>query len=88
MRTEAHPTPAPKLPEHNSAKPVSPTEKEIDRKMKDCFPASDQPSFSGGNHIIGAPKERESDAATAESPEVKEAEQKVKDGTVKQPHSY
>ena len=29
------------------------------------FPASDPPSFSGGNHIIGAPTGRESDCAVA-----------------------
>jgi hypothetical protein len=88
MSAEAHPTPAPKIPSTVTPKPVSATEKEIDRQMKDSFPASDPPSFSGGNHIIGAPKERESDAPTAESPEVKEAEKKVLDGTAKQPHKY
>ena len=56
--------------------------------MEDSFPASDPPSFSGGNHTIGAPKERESDAATAQSQDVKAAEQKVKDGTAQQPHKY
>jgi len=63
-------------------------EKKIDRQMKDSFPASDPPSFSGGNHIIGAPRERESGAATADTHEVKVAEQKVKDGSAKQPHKY
>ena len=60
----------------------------IDRQMKDSFPASDPPSFSGGNHTIGAPKERESDAPTPETPAVIEAEKKVKDGTAKEVHKY
>ena len=89
--TELHPTPGPTLPDHvpavtDTAKAAE--EKKIDRQMKDSFPASDPPSFSGGNHIIGAPVERESGAATADSHEVKVAEQKVKDGTAKQPDKY
>ena len=63
-------------------------EDKIDRQMKDSFPASDPPSFSGGKHIIGAPVERESDSPTAESPEVKDAEQKVKSGDAKVRHTY
>ena len=89
MKTEEHPTPSPKLPEHLSADAVDTAkEAKIDRQMKDSFPASDPPSFSGGNHTIGAPKERESEAPTADSHEVKAAEQKVKDGTARQPHKY
>lgn len=85
----AHPTPAPKIPEHLSTdKPATTKEEKIDRQMEDSFPASDPPSFSGGNHIIGAPKERESDTPTGSSPEVKEAEKKVKDGSVKEVHKY
>ncbi len=80
---------APKVPEHlSTTRPATTREEKIDRQMEDSFPASDPPSFSGGNHIIGAPKERESDTPTAESHEVKAAEQKVKDGTAKQPHKY
>lgn len=60
----------------------------IDRQMKDSFPASDPPSFSGGKHIIGAPRERESDSPTAESHAVKEAEKKVNSGDAKVPHTY
>ena len=56
--------------------------------MEDSFPASDPPSFSGGNHTIGAPKERESDSPSGNSPEVKEAEKKVKDGSAKEAHKY
>jgi hypothetical protein len=63
-------------------------EDKIDRQMKDSFPASDPPSYSGGNHIIGAPVERESDSPTAESPEVKDAEKKVKSGDAKVKHTY
>ena len=71
--TELHPTPPPKMPEHLSTdKPARATEeKKIDRQMEDSFPASDPPSFSGGNHTIGAPVERESGAATGETHEVK-----------------
>lgn len=87
---ELHPTPGPKIPEQLPPRTIerAKEEKKIDRQMKDSFPASDPPSFSGGNHIIGAPVERESGAATAESHEVKVAEQKVKDGTAKQPDKY
>src|SRR5450631_3180986 len=60
----------------------------IDRQMKDSFPASDPPSYSGGNHIIGAPVERESDSPTGGSPEVKDAEKKVKSGDAKVKNSY
>ncbi len=62
-----HPTPAPKIPqkipEHPSAaKPLQAKEDKIDRQMEQTFPASDPPSYSGGNHIIGAPEKRESTA--------------------------
>lgn len=51
-----HPTPGPKLPEHlSTSKPCGTKEEKIDRQMEDSFPASDPPSFSGGNHIVGAP---------------------------------
>lgn len=85
----AHPTPAPKIPEHlSTTKPATNKEEKIDRQMEDSFPASDPPSFSGGNHIVGAPVERESDTPTGSSPEVTQAEKKVKDGTAKEPHKY
>lgn len=78
-----------KMPEHHSTdkKPVTKEEK-IDAQMEDSFPASDPPSFSGGNHIIGAPKDRESEAPTADSPAVVEAEKKVKEGKAKETHKY
>ena len=63
-------------------------EDKIDRQMKDSFPASDPPSFSGGKHIVGAPSERESDSPTADHPAVKDAEKKVKTGDAKVPHTY
>ena len=63
-------------------------EDKIDRQMKDSFPASDPPSFSGGKHIIGAPQERESDSPTADTHAVKEAEKKVISGDAKVPHTY
>jgi hypothetical protein len=61
---------------------------EIDRQMKDSFPASDPPSYSGGSHIIGAPKERKSEAPKPGSQAVKEAERKVKEGFAKEPTTY
>jgi hypothetical protein len=94
---ESHPTPPPKVvhaggqkvPEHlSTAKPAITREEKIDAQMEDSFPASDPPSFSGGNHIIGAPVARESDAATGEAPEVKKAEKKVHDGDCKRPGTY
>jgi len=56
--------------------------------MEDSFPASDPPSFSGGNHIIGAPTDRESESPTAEAPEVVAAEKKVKSGDAKKTATY
>jgi len=57
-----------KMPEHHSTdKQPKNKEEKIDAQMADSFPASDPPSFSGGNHTIGAPKERESEAPTGDS---------------------
>ena len=61
---------------------------EIDRQMKESFPASDPPSYSGGKHIIGAPKQRKSIAPKPGSQAVKEAERKVKEGSAKEPTTY
>jgi hypothetical protein len=89
MAATEHPTPAPKIPEQFSTiRSANSKEEKIDRQMEDSFPASDPPSFSGGNHIVGAPAERESDAPSGNAPEVKEAERKVKDGTAKEPRNY
>ena len=89
MAATDHPTPAPKIPEHLSTnKPAVTKEEKIDRQMEDSFPASDPPSFSGGNHTIGAPKERESESPSGNAPEVKDAEKKVKDGSAATPHKY
>jgi hypothetical protein len=63
-------------------------EAEIDRQMRESFPASDPPSFSGGKHIIGAPTKRESNSPKPGSHAVKEAERKVKDGSAKEPKTY
>ena len=63
-------------------------DEKIDRQMKDTFPASDPPSYSGGNHAIGAPTGRESEAPTPDSPEVKDAERKVKSGDAPKPDTY
>jgi hypothetical protein len=76
-----------KVPEHLS-RPASTREEKIDQQMEDSFPASDPPSFSGGNHIIGAPVERESDAATGDTPAVKEAEKKGHSGDARKPKTY
>jgi hypothetical protein len=78
-----------KVPEHlSTTKPATTREEKIDRQMEDSFPASDPPSFSGGNHIIGAPVERESAATTGGMPEVREAEKKVRSGDAKKPETY
>lgn len=91
MSDHLHETPLPKIPDAaaqpQKPKPMTQDEK-IDRQMKDTFPASDPPSYSGGNHMIGAPKGRESEAPTADSPEVKAAEQKVKSGEAPKPETY
>jgi hypothetical protein len=87
--TANQPTPGPKIPEHlSTAKPATTKEEKIDRQMEDSFPASDPPSFSGGNHIVGAPVARESEALSGTSPAVKGAEKKVKDGGAKAPDKY
>jgi hypothetical protein len=50
------------MPEHlSTAKPAKTREEKIDRQMEDSFPASDPPSFSGGNHIVGAPERGDGD---------------------------
>ena len=78
-----------KMPEHLSTdKTPKSKEEKIDAQMADSFPASDPPSFSGGNHIIGAPAGRESEAPSPDAPEVVEAEKKVKDGSAKDPETY
>ena len=78
-----------KMPEHHSTDKTPKTKEEkIDAQMADSFPASDPPSFSGGNHIIGAPSGRESEAPSPDAPEVVEAEKKVKDGSAKTPDTY
>ena len=76
-----------KMPEHHSTdkKPETKEEK-IDAQMQDTFPASDPPSYSGGNHIIGAPSGRESDAPAPAA--VAEAEKKVKKGDAAKPEKY
>jgi hypothetical protein len=84
--TTVHPS-GQKVPEHISS-PAKTKEEKIDQQMEDSFPASDPPSFSGGNHIIGAPVARESEAPTGGSPEVKEAEKKVHEGSTKEPDKY
>ncbi len=78
-----------KMPEHlSTSKPATSREEKIDRQMEDSFPASDPPSYSGGNHVIGAPPDRESESPKADSPAVVEAEKKVKDGKAVETHKY
>jgi hypothetical protein len=78
-----------KMPEHHSTDKQSMTKEEkIDAQMEDSFPASDPPSFSGGNHIIGAPADRESESPAADAPEVVAAEKKVKSGDAKKTATY
>ena len=56
--------------------------------MEDTFPASDPPSYSGGNHIVGAPKGRESDSPTGSDIDVVKAAERVKKGEVGRPEKY
>jgi hypothetical protein len=78
-----------KVPEHlSTSKPAASREDKIDRQMEDSFPASDPPSFSGGNHTIGAPVSRESDAVTGNSPEVMDAEKKAHQSETKKPAGH
>jgi len=88
MSTQAQ-KPHEKMPEHlSTTKPAVTKEEKIDAQMADSFPASDPPSYSGGNHVIGAPTDRESDSPTSEHPAVLDAEKKVKQGDAKIPHKY
>ena len=78
-----------KMPEHHSTDKTPTTKEEkIDAQMQDSFPASDPPSFSGGNHIVGAPTGRESDSPAPDHPAVAEAEKKVKSGSATKPEKY
>jgi hypothetical protein len=91
MSPQAHENKKPheKMPEHHSTdKQPKNKEEKIDAQMEDSFPASDPPSFSGGNHIIGAPAGRESDSPGPENSAVTDAEKKVKDGSAAQPKKY
>jgi hypothetical protein len=77
------------MPEHlSTSKKPETKEDKIDAQMADTFPASDPPSFSGGNHIIGAPTGRESDTPAANHPAVVDAENKVKKGDAAKPGKY
>ena len=77
------------MPEHHSTDKIPTTKEEkIDAQMQDSFPASDPPSFSGGNHIVGAPTGRESDSPAPDHPAVAEAEKKVKSGSATKPEKY
>ncbi|HEU4549430.1 MAG TPA: hypothetical protein VFS01_07015 [Rhizomicrobium sp.] len=58
-------------------------EDKIDQQMKDTFPASDPPSYSGGNHIVGAPPGRESEAAAAPDADVADDRKKIPRGKAK-----
>ncbi len=78
-----------KVPEHlSTAKKALTKEEKIDQQMEDSFPASDPPSYSGGNHIIGAPVARESEAPSGDDPDVKVAQKKVHEGASKTPEKY
>ncbi len=58
-------------------------EDKIDRQMKDTFPASDPPSYSGGNHIVGAPPGRESDGPASGDPAMADARKKARENDKK-----
>lgn len=88
MRTHSQ-KPHEKMPEHlSTSKPSTTKEDKIDAQGADSFPASDPPSYSGGNHIIGAPPNRESTEPSPDHPAVVEAEKKVKQGATSVPHKY
>jgi hypothetical protein len=83
MATPLHETPVPKMPDPAlRQKPALSKEEKIDRQVEQSFPASDPPSYSGGNHAIGAPVNRESESPKHDTHAVKEAEKQVKDGKV------
>ena len=68
-----------KMPEHLSTSKKNQTKEEkIDAQMADTFPASDPPSYSGDNHIVGAPTGRESDAPQPDNSAATAAEKKTK----------
>ena len=68
-----------KMPEHLSTSKKNETKEEkIDAQMADTFPASDPPSYSGGNHIVGAPAGRESEAPSPDHPAVAEKKAKAR----------
>ena len=76
-----------KMPEHLSTNKKNQTKEEkIDAQMADSFPASDPPSYSGGNHIIGAPAGRESDAPAPDHPTGVDAEKKAKARSASKKH--
>lgn len=78
MTDTKHETPLPKMPEHHSTDKTPVTrEDKVDAQMEDSFPASDPPSFSGGNHVVGAPMDRKSEPVTGDDPKVKEAQKKA-----------
>jgi hypothetical protein len=69
------------MPEHlSTSKPSATREEKIDRQMEDSFPASDPPSYSGGNHVIGAPAHRESGPAKVGSEAGMKPEKKARKG--------
>lgn len=75
--TQARPPKHREHPEHLSTdKPATTREEKIDRQMEDSFPASDPPSYSGGNHVIGAPADRESESPRGDSRPGGKAEKK------------
>jgi hypothetical protein len=68
-----------KVPEHLSTnRRAGSREERIDQQMEDTFPASDPPSYSGGNHIIGAPPARESGPAPQAGTEEKKSTSEAK----------
>jgi hypothetical protein len=67
----------PPKPPPSKPAPKSAREDKIDKQVEGTFPASDPPSYAGGNHTIGAPEGRESQAPKPGDANVKDAQKKV-----------
>ena len=67
----------PPKPHPSKPAPKSAREDKIDKQVEGTFPASDPPSYAGGNHTIGAPEGRKTPAPKPGDPAVKDAQKKA-----------